>query len=131
MNESEFAELLQFVQRRMQAMDLGAMNDRAVSAVRHQTGRPSELLDVYLEALEFEWLLESRETERRIVRRLQEVAETEGGDEIEGIVVELSPSDRELFGRDRINLSEVSDRLPAIEQLRALRAELREQRESD
>lgn len=129
MRESEFEELLRFIQERMRETGLGAVNERIVFDVRQEPRRASELVDEYLRALESEWYLGSAESSRAVLGRLREVASTEDGGEITGIELELSPADRDLFGQESIDLFVAPERQALVDDLRSLRGALLEERE--
>jgi hypothetical protein len=87
---------------------------------------PRSRLLRYLEVLEAELEAGSDRPAGRVLRRLREVAKTEDGGRIEGIEIELSPAERDLYGVDVVEL--VGDRgLGRLAgEVRALRNDLRE-----
>ena len=62
MDEHDYAEILQFLQDRMQQFGLAELNDRLIVVVRDDDELPSNRLDRYLQLLESELRLRSSST---------------------------------------------------------------------
>jgi hypothetical protein len=65
---------------------------------------PRSRLLRYLEVLESELQAGSERSAGRVLQRLQAVARTEDGGRIEGIEIELSPAERDLYDVDLLEL---------------------------
>lgn len=130
MNEAEYAEILQFIQRRMQEYGLANLNERIVSDLRVRPGSPSIQLLRYLDALESELRVRTASTARAITEWFRQTVGTESGKPVEGVILALSDQDRELFGMDVVDLSGGPDLDALIGEVAELRSELREGRDS-
>ena len=129
MNEQDFSEILRYLQDRMRELGLSSLNDRIVSDIRIDPGRPSTQLFRYLDALESEMRLGTEETARLIVDRMRETVETESGDHPEGLTLLLSDADRELYGANRVDLAAAPDLRSVLDEITTLRRELQQSRE--
>lgn len=129
MNEAEYADILQFTQRRMQEYGLASLNDRIVSDLRVHLDNPSTRLLRYLDALESELRLRTASTVRTITERFRATVDTESGQPIDGLSVLLSEEDRDLFGTEVVDLKGDSNLDALVSEIAELRAELSETRD--
>jgi hypothetical protein len=60
----------------------------------------------------------------RALQKIRESVTTEGGGSIEGIEIRVTESDFNLYRTERIDLSELNDFSPLIDQLKRLRMEI-------
>lgn len=129
MTEQEFAEVLQYLQTQVQAHGLGETNDRILTDIRIEPGRPSDQLVRYIDALVTELRLRDGAAVQRIVERANEFVRTESGRPIDGVRIVLSDADRDTFGRDTVDLGDGQDHSALIRRLEQLRGDLLESRE--
>lgn len=130
MTEQEFAEVLQHLQTQVRAHGLGDANDRIVSDIRVDPGRPSEQLVRYIDALVTELRLLDDQAVQRILDQANEYVRTESGRPIDGVTIILSESDRDTFGVDTVELGVSQDHTALIRSLEQLRGDLLDSREN-
>lgn len=129
LTEEEFAELLQHLQMRMREHNLGELNQRILADIRIDPGRPSTQLIRYIDALIAELRLGNDTTIRTMIDSANQFVRTELGRGVDGLSVVFSDADRELFGRDTVDLGVGRDLASFLDDLERLRGQLLESRE--
>jgi hypothetical protein len=121
-NENAAIDVLRHLERGLRTSGLSELATRLASSDLPDDPR-SRLLR-YLDVLETELEAGSERSAGRVLQRLRDVATTEDGRRIDGIEIELSAADRDLYDIDRVEL--IGDRgLGRLaDEVRALRRDL-------
>ncbi len=128
MDETEFAELDRYVRGRLLAVGRPDIDERIIEArLGDRSGRDLPVID-YLQAVRREFILGTDETPRQTLRRLASSVTTVDGEAPEGLVVEVSGSDRDRYGVDEFRLTGSAELDGIVAALDDLIAELRESR---
>jgi hypothetical protein len=92
---------------------------------------PSEQVLAYLDLLDSELRLRSRDVSDTVLRQLQRVAQTETGEPIGGIELEISPQEQDLYDIDqaRVDLAALPDLGDIPTRLQEVLRDLAEQRD--
>src|SRR4029077_21255067 len=130
MNEEEYAEVLQYLQRHMRDSALASVNDRIIADIRLEPGSASTQVLRYLDTLRAEVQLGTDASVRRIVERLRETVGTESGRPVDGLRLVFSPADRDLFGTDAVDLGVTPNLDLILHEIDELRNELGQSREA-
>jgi hypothetical protein len=129
MNETEFAELLRFIQARMREYGFAEINERIIAEIRIDPGSSSSELLRYLRILTSELRVRTDEPAQRIIESFREIVQTDSGRPVDGLTVLLSDQDSQLFGTATVNLSPTRDISVLLADLERLQSELRDSRE--
>lgn len=129
MSEDEFSELLQYLVASARRAGLGEISDRVLQDLRIDPGSSSGQVLRFLDALIAEIRLGSNPTIRGVVASLNDVAATDSGRPIDGLRVELAPSDQIALNVESVDLGVAPDLSAIVERFELLRADLAESRE--
>jgi len=111
---------LQTLLREYEPEILGYIEERA----RRDLSPPRYLLS-YLDQLLEMFEEHSRAGGDRTLRQLNQYIRTENGDPINRVSIVLSETDREIYGRESVDLSLLPERRGFIDELRAIRDNIR------
>jgi len=129
LTESEFAELLQYLQVRMRSDGFSDVNDRIVADIRASEATPSVQLLRYLEDLTGEVRSRSLEASQRVLERFRSLAVTDNGEPVDGVILSVNEEDVLLFNTEQVSLVQGLELADVLEGLERLQSELRESSE--
>ena len=125
LNNNDYVDILRHLRKNLSRSGFGAMDARIISGLRGSEG-PQDDLRLYMRALIDEFALGSNELQRKTIARIRQNASTADGGDIQGVRIDLSPSETMRYGVDSIDLSQTTDVQEIIFDLKMLLSEIEE-----
>lgn len=125
-DEYDCAQLLRHTFGEMREIGLADLADRVIAAMPLDLERPSRQLLFALDELAAEMRLQDGATARTVVERLKPVVRTERNRRPDGLWLDLAPAHEQVYGVERVDLTQQHDMGPLLERLERLRDDVRE-----
>lgn len=125
-DEYDCAQLLRHTFGEMREIGLADLADRVIAAIPLDMELPSRQLLFVLDALAAEMRLQDGATARTVVERLRPVVHTDEDRPPDSLWLDLAPAHEQLYGVERVDLTQQQEMGPLLEQFAQLREDVRE-----
>lgn len=123
MNQREAAELMRLTSEQMRRAGMGAVIDDIIEDTPADTPPSHQLLRM-LDALDTQIRAQDTVTREQIMGRFTDLVRTPDGEPPDGLWLDLAPQHRDLFRRDRVDMTRGAPLRRTIEELQQIRKEL-------